>query len=220
MFRFLKQLGCSAALDDFTLMHHGNAICDSRYRQQVVRNIKNAHSELGAERRKQLQNFRLSNQIESAGRLIGNQQRRTMQNSHRNQHALRLTYTQLRRISSQKIWLSGQTDILKGFTQRSAALFSRAAPVDFPGFFQLRTDTQRGVQGGHGTLQDEANFFAAKRSNFSLTQSHQIAAVEVNRTSSFASFQIKKFQNGESQRALTASTLPDQPKYLLLADVQ
>ena len=67
MFRFLKQLLVVLRHDDFTLMHHGNAICDSRYRQQVVRNIKNAHSELGAERRKQLQNFRLKNQIESAG---------------------------------------------------------------------------------------------------------------------------------------------------------
>ena len=62
MFRLLKQLGRSAALDDFALMHYRNAICDGRYRQQVVRNIKNADPEPGAERRKQLQNLSLRDQ--------------------------------------------------------------------------------------------------------------------------------------------------------------
>jgi hypothetical protein len=96
---------------------------------------------------------------------------------------------------SQEIRLSGQADILQSLTQSRLTLVSRAAAVYFPGFFQLRTNAQRGVQRRHGTLQDEANFFAAQRSNFSLTQSHQVAAIEVNRTLSLTSLQVKKFQN-------------------------
>src|SRR5580700_11666011 len=111
-----------------------------------------------------------------------------MQNRHRNQDPLGLTHAQLRWKPSQEIWLAGQADILQSRTQSRPAIVSRAAPVDVPGFFQLRADTERGIQRRHGTLQDEANFFAAKRSNFSLTQSHQVVAVEVNRTASLGFF--------------------------------
>jgi len=92
--------------------------------------------------------------------------------------------------------------------------------VDFPRFFQLGADAKRGIQRRHGALQNEADFFAAKRSNFPFTQSHQVAAVEMDRTLSLCSLQIKQFQDSQRQRALAAATLPDQPKDFLPADVQ
>src|SRR5208282_3536061 len=92
--------------------------------------------------------------------------------------------------------------------------------MNFPGFFELRPDAKRRIQRGHRALQNEPNFFAPKRSNFSLAQSHQVAAVELDRTMGLASFQIKKFQDSQGQRALAAATLPDQSKDFLPADVQ
>ena len=93
MFGILEQLGGSAALDNFALVHDCNAMRDGRDRQQVVRDVQNADAELRAEAGEQLQNFRLSNQVEGAGGLICDKQWRPMQYSHRNQHPLRLTYT-------------------------------------------------------------------------------------------------------------------------------
>src|SRR5208282_1740703 len=92
--------------------------------------------------------------------------------------------------------------------------------MNFPGFFELRPDAKRRIQRGHRTLQDEPNFFAAKRSNFSLAESHQVTAIELDRTVGLASLQIKKFQDSQRQRALAAAALPDQTKDLLPADLQ
>ena len=88
----LEQLSRPPALDNFALMHDCHPVRNGRNREQVVRNIKNADSELGAERGKQLQNFRLSNQVERAGRFVRDEQRGTMQNSHGNQNALCLAH--------------------------------------------------------------------------------------------------------------------------------
>src|SRR5579859_7412231 len=88
----LEQFSRSATLNNLSLMHHCHPVRDGRNREQVMRNIENTDSEFGAEAREQLQNLRLSNQVERAGGFIGNQQRGTMQDRHRNQHALRLAY--------------------------------------------------------------------------------------------------------------------------------
>ncbi len=92
MFGILEQLGGFAALHNFALMHDCDAMRDGRDRQQVVRDIQNADAELRAEAGKQLQNFCLSNQVEGAGGLIRDKQRRPMQHGHCNQYPLRLTY--------------------------------------------------------------------------------------------------------------------------------
>src|SRR5271170_6907347 len=143
-----------------------------------------------------------------------------MQDGHRDENPLRLPHAQLRRISSNEILFSGQADVCQNLPQSFPAFVSRAAPVYFPGFFQLRSNAKRRVQGRHRTLQDEANFFAAKRSDLSLAKCHQFTSLELNRSLSPTSFQIKKLQDSQRQRALAATALPDQPKDFLPADVE
>ena len=80
---FAEYFGSTPALNNLSLMHDRHSMADGGYRKQVMRDIENAHAEFAAESSEQLQDFRLRDQVEGAGGLIGDQQQWAMKNGHR-----------------------------------------------------------------------------------------------------------------------------------------
>ncbi len=60
---------------------------------------EDAHPQFPVQSRKQLENFRLRNDIQSTRWLVGNQEQRPMQYGHSDEYSLRLSDAQLRGIS-------------------------------------------------------------------------------------------------------------------------
>src|SRR5260370_7866418 len=109
--------------------------------EQIVRNIKDAHTQLTIEVRKQAQNFRLSDGIQGAGGLVGNEERRAVEDSHRDDDTLGLADAQLGRAAAQKIVVVWETDVRQPGADCGGTFFSPAAPLSPPGFADIRADT-------------------------------------------------------------------------------
>ena len=109
--------------------------------------VQHGHIEAAIEPRKQFQDFGLGHRIESAGGLIGNQQRGTVQNGHGNQQPLCLSHAQLRRITAQKRFFRRQADAVQQI-QKMALTAVRAPLVGMcqPGFVQQRAQAQCGIE--------------------------------------------------------------------------
>ena len=137
-----------------------------------MRNIKDAHTQLTIELRKQAQDFRLGDGIQRAGGLIGNEERRAVEDGHRDDDTLGLADAQLGRAATQKIVVVWETDVRQCGADCGGTFFSRAVRVSAPGFAELRADTQSRVEGGQRTLQNDTHFTAAQGSHlrFSLCE--------------------------------------------------
>src|SRR5436305_5208994 len=94
---------------------------------------------------KQNKKLCLGNSIESAGRLVCNQQRWTMQNGHRNQHTLRLAYADFSRIAAQKLFGYRQAHIFECAQDGLPALLTSAFLMQLPGLLHLRFDAKRRI---------------------------------------------------------------------------
>ena len=149
----------TAAFHDFSLFHDRDPMADGRDGKKVVRDVQDAHVQLAAEPGEQFEDFRLRNEIERAGWLIGNQQRRTMQDRHRDQYPLCLPHAELCRVAAQKLAVAGQSKSV----EQAPGPFHPAITslVGFPGFRELRADAQDRIQTARGVLQDEGDLPAA-----------------------------------------------------------
>src|SRR5207245_5203217 len=107
-------------LDNLAVVKNGNAVRKGSDRKQIVGDIQNGNSKFTVERLKELQDFRLSNDIESAGRLVRDQKSGAMQDGHGNEYALRLSHAQLRRIAPEESALGRKGDIRQCFSDRLA----------------------------------------------------------------------------------------------------
>ena len=83
------------ALDDLSLVHDGDLVANGRHRQKIMRDVKHAHAQPAAQGGKQFQYFGLCIDVEGAGGLVGDQEGRTVQDSHRDENPLGLTNAQL-----------------------------------------------------------------------------------------------------------------------------
>ena len=93
--RVVKDLGGFALLDDFSILKNRHPVAERPHGQQVVRDEQGRHVALAPQFRQQFEHFALGDHIEGAGRLIGNQQVRLMQERERDQHPLGLAQTDL-----------------------------------------------------------------------------------------------------------------------------
>ena len=160
-----KDLRWRTTFDNFAVLENGDAMTKRRDGEQIVRNIKDAHTQLTVELRKQAQDFRLSDRIQGAGGLIGNEERRAVEDSHRDDDTLGLADAQLGRAATQKIVVVWETDVRQRGADCGGTFFSRAVRVSAPGFTELRADTQSRVEGGQRTLQNDTYFTAAQGSH-------------------------------------------------------
>src|SRR5215472_11868381 len=121
-------------------MKNGNPVAKRSNRKQIVGNIKNGDAKFAVQTRKQLQDFRLGDDIKCACWLVCDQQGWPVQNRHGNEHPLRLTNTYLRRIAAKKFFVWRQADARQCFENCPPARVSWPRSVSSPSFLELRTD--------------------------------------------------------------------------------
>lgn len=83
------------ALNDLALVHDGHPVADGSNRKKIVRDEEDSHAEFLAEGGEEIKNFCLRVDVESAGRLVGNEECRAVQDGHPDEYALRLANTEL-----------------------------------------------------------------------------------------------------------------------------
>src|SRR5260370_40267755 len=126
-----------------------------------MRDIEDSHSKLSVQLGKQAEDFRLGDDVQSTGGLIGNEERRSVEDGHGDDDALGLAYAQLGRPATQKIAVVRETDIRERRADCSSAFAARSARVSARDFTEWRADTQNRGEGGQRTLQNDAHFTAA-----------------------------------------------------------
>ena len=126
---------------------------EGRDGKQVVGDVQDGDSKFAIQPDKELQNFRLGDDIECAGRLIRDQKSGAVQDRHGDEHSLRLPHAELRGITPEERRLGGQTDARQRFEDRTANRVARPIRVRAPSLFQLRADPKRGVERGKRALQ-------------------------------------------------------------------
>src|SRR5260370_34083166 len=92
-----------------------------------MRDREDSHSKLSVQLGKQAENFRLGDDVQKTGGLIGNEERRTVEDGHRDDDALGLAYAQLGRPATQKIAVVRETDIRERRAGCSSACAARPA---------------------------------------------------------------------------------------------
>ncbi len=103
--------------------------------------------------------FRLGDQIERAGSLVGDNQLRPVKDGHSDQHTLRHTDAKLVRVQPQKTGFCWKIDILQCLPDLARTDF--AVLVDAPRLRQLRLDTQPWIEGLNRTLQHQRDLLAS-----------------------------------------------------------
>src|SRR6266852_3909437 len=119
--------------------------------------IEDSHSKLTVELRKQAQDFRLGYGIQSTRSLVGNKERRAVEDSHRDDDTLGLAHAQLGWPAVQKIAVVRETDVRQRGANCGGTFFSRSVSVSAPGCAELRADTQDRVERGQRTLQNDTH---------------------------------------------------------------
>src|SRR5215467_8220861 len=104
-----------------------------------MRNIKDGDAKFPVQTRKQLQDFRLCDDIKCACWLVCDQQRWPVQDRHGNEHPLCLTNTYLRRITAKECFVWRQADARQGLENCPPAGVPRPRSMGAPGFLELRT---------------------------------------------------------------------------------
>lgn len=79
-----------ATFENLAFIQNCDAMTERGNRQQIVGNIKDSHAEFPVELRKQMEDFRLRDGVQSASCFIGDEQSRTMKDGHGNDDALGL----------------------------------------------------------------------------------------------------------------------------------
>src|SRR6266849_1880417 len=184
-----------------------------------MRDIEDSHSKLSVELGKQAEDFRLGDDVQGTSGLIGDEERRSVQDGHGDDDALGLAYAQLGRPATQKIAVVREADIRERRADCSSAFAARAARMGAPGFTELRADTQNRVEGGQRTLQNDAHFTAAQRSHLCFGLCEQVLAFEGQIAARHAPFQMEQAKNRERQSAFPGATLANKSENLALAQL-
>src|SRR5579872_1051847 len=92
--------------------------------------------------------------------------------------------------------------------------------MGLPGFFQLSSDAESGIERGERTLQNQTHFLAAQESHLTFSACHKVAAAKLHRAFGGAVLQIKQPQNRQSQGAFSAAALSYESENLSRIDVQ
>ena len=129
---------------DLSFVQDRNPVADARHRREIVGDVKNRHSGTAVQFAKQRQNLGLRNHVESAGGLIGNQQRADdaspPSQSARAAPGLRSSAEgYFRRNSS----LEGKLTLSRAARIAALAIGLRSRSVRPPGFLQLGPNLQR-----------------------------------------------------------------------------
>ncbi len=160
-----ENLRGGAAFDDLARVQNGDAMAESRDREQIVRDIEDAHAKFAVEASEETEDFGLGDGVERAGGFIGDEESGTVEDGHGNDDALGLADAKLRGAAAEKVVVVGEAHAGECRADGCAALIAGAGGVSAPGLGELGADTQSGIEGGQRTLQNDADFAAAERAH-------------------------------------------------------
>src|SRR6266478_5732791 len=142
-----EDLGRGAAFDDFAFVQNGDAMAKSRDREQIVRDIENAHAKFAVEAGEETEDFGLRDGVAGAGGFNGDEKPRAMEDGHGDDDALGLADTKLRGAAAKKVVVAGEAHASECRADGGSAFFARAGGMSAPGFAELRADAQSGIEG-------------------------------------------------------------------------
>src|ERR1051326_9096997 len=136
----------TVAFHNLPLMNQRDAVAEAVSLEQIVRDEDQTHTEPAVQVSKQGDDLSLGHCVERTGRLVSNEQGRTMQDCHCNQHALGLANADLRWIAAQELFCLRKAHIHQGAKNGFFFMLLSAFAMQFPSFLQLRAQTQSWVQ--------------------------------------------------------------------------
>src|SRR5260370_32034765 len=142
-----ENLRGGAAFDDLARVQNGDAMAESRDREQIVRDIENAHAKFAVEANEEAEDFGLGDGVEAAGGFIGDEKPRAMEDGHGDDDALGLADTKLGGAATEEFDVVGEAHASECGADGGGAFFARAGGVSAPGFAELRADTQSRIKG-------------------------------------------------------------------------
>jgi len=112
-------------------------------REQIVRDIENAHAKFAVEAGEEIEDFGLRDGVEGAGGFIGDEKPGAMEDGHGDDDALGLADTKLGGAAAEKFDVFGEAHASECGADGGTAFFARAGGMSAPSFAELRADTQR-----------------------------------------------------------------------------
>ncbi len=162
MTRRAKNVGLSAEFDHAPGVHNRDAVRNMRNDCEIVRDEKHRQSKFMPQVIQQIENLLLYGHIERSGRLIRDQQLWTINNGHRNHHALPHSSRKLMRIAPCPLFGLRDGHIAHAFNRSSPGFGFRDAVMSEDSLGNLPADTHDRVKGGHRLLENHRNPRPAK----------------------------------------------------------
>src|ERR1700677_2096570 len=138
---------------------------------------QHSHAELALQFLQQFQDLRLNRNVERGGRLVRDEEVRSIGQRHRDHHALALPARELVREGAQPGGGIGQAHLRQQF-DHPLARRTDAALVQFYDLADLSLDVVQRIERGHRLLKHHRNPRAARRAQFAIRHCQNVAAVE------------------------------------------
>ena len=137
MLRILKYLSCRCILNDHTCIHDHDLICHLCYNTHIVSDQHNGDSGFFFHFLHKLHDLGLNSHIQRSGRLIGNNKRWILGQSHSDHHTLTHTTGQLMRIFTISFFRGRDPYFCKHFNAADLCLIFVTAVMDDKCLIQL-----------------------------------------------------------------------------------
>ena len=161
-----------------------------------------------AEVAQQIEDLRLSGDVQRGRRLVGDQQCRIVDQRHRDHHALAHAARELVRVSAHSPGGVGDTDLAQHLDRQRPRLGPGACSVQLDRLEQLRADRHQRVQRGQRVLEDQRDLTPRIESSSLSEQLEQLGAVEHGRPVTVVR---RGGSSPTSDRQLTDLPEPDSP---------
>jgi len=153
-----------ALFDDASGVENGESGSDLGDNSEIVSDEKKCEAELALEAGEEIEDLFLDGDVESGRGLVGDEQARRAGERHSDQSALAEAAGELMRKlagAESGFGYGGAFESGKGASTDGVAIEMRLVGAD--GFFDLRADTEDGVERGHRLLEDHGECAAAER---------------------------------------------------------
>jgi hypothetical protein len=220
MRRRIEDLPYGSRLHHAARIHHRQLVAHLGDDAEVVGDEDQCEAMRALQLTQEVQILGLDRQVEAGGRLVGDEQSRLAGDGDGADDALAHAARHFVRMLPQARLRGGDAHRL----QQLARPAPRGGPPDsFMHADRLRhlvADGEQRVQRGHGILQDHGDALAAHAAHLGVGFLQQVLALEQHPAAGHARRRWQEAQDGERQRALARSGLPDDAQGLAGIDAQ
>ena len=167
----------ASVLDQHSLPHDGNAIGNFRHHAEIVGDEHDGSAVPGLQLLEQLQDLRLSRDIERGGWFVGDDQRRLQRQRHGDHHPLALATGQFVRVAREDALGFRQAHVAEHLDDALAAFAGAQLGVDLDDLVCLAPDRHQRIECDHGFLEDHGDAAATHGADALGRQRKQVLAV-------------------------------------------